>query len=118
MTRPSPLTIKRVDAIPVALPLIKPMTLARTRLTASVNMLVRIEAKNGAVGWGEAVTMPTPKGENLATISRSMAGMVSFVAGKDARDHAALMAALGSRRGVLHAALSALDMALLVVVGQ
>ncbi len=118
MTRPSPLTIKRADATPVALPLIKPMTLARTRLTASVNMLVRIEAKNGAVGWGEAVTMPTPKGENLANVSRAMAGMVSYLAGKDARSHAALVAALGSRRGVSHAALSAVDMALLDLVGQ
>ena len=118
MKRASPLTIRRVDAIPVALPLIKPMTLARTRLTASTNMLVRIEARNGAVGWGEAVTMPTPKGENLAAVSRAMSVMVSYLGGKDARDHAALVAALGRRRGVSHAALSAVDMALLDVVGQ
>ena len=118
MTRPSALTIKRIDAIPVALPLIKPMTLARTRLTATVNMLVRIEAKNGAVGWGEAVTMPTPKGENLAAVSRSLTGIASYLAGKDARNEAALVTALARRRGLSLAALSAVDMALLDLVGQ
>ncbi len=118
MSRRSPLAIKRVEAIPVALPLIKPMTLARTRITQSVNMLVRVESSNGAVGWGEAVTMPTPTGENLAAVSRAMAKIGPYLVGKDARSHAAWVAALARRPRQSYAALSAVDMALLDLVGH
>ncbi len=114
----SPLAIKRVDAIPVALPLIKPMTLARVRLTASTNLLVRITARNGAVGWGEAVAMPTPRGENLAAMMRAMAQIGPYLVGQDAGSYAILVATLARRRGQSYAALSAADMALLDLVGQ
>lgn len=119
MLRRSPLAIKRIDAIPVALPLIKPMTLARTRITHAVNLLVRIEAGNGAVGWGEAATMPTPTGENLQTVARAMAStIVPFLTGKDARAHASLIAKLTERPALSRAALCATDMALLDLVGH
>ena len=119
MLRRSPLAVKRIDAIPVALPLIKPMTLARTRITHSVNLLVRIEARNGAVGWGEAATMPTPTGENLKAVQRAMAStIVPFLVGKDARTHASLIAMLARRPALSRAALCATDMALLDLVGH
>jgi len=118
MSLRSPLSIKRVDPIAVALPLIKPMTLARTRLTQTTNMLVRIEATNGAVGWGEAVTMPTRTGENLAGVSRAMSKIGPHLVGKDAYNHAMLIAALARRAGQSHAALSAIDMALHDLVGH
>ncbi len=47
-----PLRIKRVDAIPVALPLAKPMLMAAEKITTAENLIVRIEADNGLVGWG------------------------------------------------------------------
>jgi L-alanine-DL-glutamate epimerase-like enolase superfamily enzyme len=112
------LTIRRVDAIPVSLPLIKPMTLAKTRITASINLLARIEAMNGVVGWGEAATMPTAGGENLAAVSRSMSKIAAYLPGKNARDHSTLMAALRAKRGVSRAALSIVDMAMLDLIGR
>lgn len=116
--RSSPLAIKRIDAIPVALPLIKPMTLARTRITQSVNLLVRIEAKNGAVGWGEAATMPA-SGENLGTVLRATTTrIVPYLLGKDAGNHAQLIAALARQPALSRAALCATDMALLDLVGH
>ena len=118
MSTRSPLTIKRVDPIAVALPLIKPMTLARTRLTKTTNMLVRIEAKNGAVGWGETATMPARTGEDLAMVSRALSKIGPHLVGKDAGDHAMLIAALARRAGQSHAALCAVDMALHDLVGQ
>ncbi|MET0670770.1 MAG: hypothetical protein ABWY66_12295, partial [Xanthobacteraceae bacterium] len=47
----APLTIRRVDAIPVALPLKSPMKMAAETITAAQNLLVRIEAADGTVGW-------------------------------------------------------------------
>lgn len=115
----SPLVIKRIDAIPVALPLIKPMTLARRQITRSVNLLVRIETRNGAVGWGEAVAMPTPAGENLRSMLRAMSSrIVPYLAGKDVREHARLTETLARNTALSRAALSATDMALLDLVGQ
>jgi len=72
-----PLLIRRVDAIPVALPLKKPMAMAGVTVSRALNLLVRIEAGDGAVGWGEAASAPTMTGDTLA-------GLVAAV-----RDHLA-----------------------------
>ena len=55
----APLLIRRVDAIPVALPLAKPMKMAGVTIAHAENVLVRIEALDGTVGWGEAASAPT-----------------------------------------------------------
>src|ERR1700758_1325164 len=74
-TRGRPFAIRRVDAIPVALPLKKPMKMAGVNITHAHNVLVRIEAKDGTVGWGEAASAPTMTGDTLG-------GLVAAV-----RDH-------------------------------
>ncbi len=73
----TPLAIKRVDAIPLALPLVKPVKMAAETVTHARNLLVRIEAQDGTVGWGEAASAPTMTGDTIA-------GLVSAV-----RDHLA-----------------------------
>src|SRR5690349_251905 len=73
----APLIICRVDAIPVALPLKAPMTMSGVTIATAQNVLVRIEAKGGAVGWGEAASAPTMTGDTLG-------GLVAAV-----RDHLA-----------------------------
>ncbi|HXW26666.1 MAG TPA: hypothetical protein VEK73_18120, partial [Xanthobacteraceae bacterium] len=70
-----PLLIRRVDAVPVALPLAKPMTMAGVTIVHAENVLVRIEANDGTVGWGEAASAPTMTGDTLG-------GLVAAV-----RDH-------------------------------
>src|SRR5215468_6001993 len=60
-----PLIIRRVDAIPVALPLKKPMAMAGVTISRAFNVLVRIEAADGTVGWGEAASAPTMTGDTL-----------------------------------------------------
>src|SRR5262245_18809191 len=59
----APLMIRRVDAIPVALPLKAAMKMAGETITAAHNILVRIEAGDGTVGWGEAASAPTMTGD-------------------------------------------------------
>ena len=50
----APLTIRRVDAIPVALPLKTPMKMAAETITAAQNLLVRIEAADGTRRLGRS----------------------------------------------------------------
>src|SRR5215470_404503 len=59
------LIIRRVDAIPVALPLKAPMAMSGVTIATAENLIVRIEAKSGAVGWGEAASAPTMTGDTL-----------------------------------------------------
>src|SRR6201991_1657659 len=75
----APLIIRRVDAIPVALPLKAPMKMSGITITTAENLLVRIEAADGTVGWGEAASAPTMTGD-------TQGGLVVAV-----RDHLAPM---------------------------
>jgi muconate cycloisomerase len=115
----APLTIRRVDAIPVALPLKTPMKMSAETITAAQNLLVRIEAADGTVGWGEAASAPTMTGD-------TQGGLVTAV-----RDHLAPMLAGQNAHGwpalrpALHRALlgnggahSAVEMAVLDLIGR
>ncbi len=86
-----PLIIKRVDAIPIAIPLKKPVIMAGVRLEVSYNLLVRAEAADGLVGWGEASVAPTMTGDVLpgmvAAVNEHLAPLVT---GKDALKRAEL----------------------------
>ena len=115
----APLIIRRVDAIPVALPMKAPMKMANATVDKAENLLVRIEAADGTVGWGEAASAPTMTGD-------TQGGMVAAVrdhlgptlTGKDARDWPALRPAL--HRALLGngGAHSAVEMALLDMTGR
>ena len=86
-----PLIIKRIEAIPIAIPLKKPVIMAGVRLEISYNLLVRAEATNGLVGWGEASVAPTMTGDVLpgmvAAVNEHLAPLVR---GKDALKRAEL----------------------------
>jgi muconate cycloisomerase len=114
-----PLRIRRVDTIPVALPLAKPMVMAAEKIATAENLIVRIEADNGLVGWGEATVAPTMTGDTLpcmvAAVRRHMAPLL---VGADACDHAAL--ARRCQASIAHngGAKAAVDIALLDLVGR
>jgi muconate cycloisomerase len=74
-----PLVVRRIDAIPMALPLKAPMKMAGITIAKAENLLVRVELTNGHVGWGEAPSAPTMTGDTLG-------GLVAAV-----RDHLAPM---------------------------
>jgi muconate cycloisomerase len=73
----APLLVRRIDAIPVALPLKAPIKMAGITITKAENLLVRVELADGHVGWGEAPSAPTMTGDTLG-------GLVTAV-----RDHLA-----------------------------
>ena len=115
----APLTIRRIDAIPVALPLKTPMKMSAETIASAQNLLVRIEASNGMIGWGEAASAPTMTGDTQGgLVAAARDHLAPMLAGKNARDWPAL-------RGALHRALlgnggahSAVEMAVLDLIGR
>jgi muconate cycloisomerase len=118
LDRPA-LVIRRVDAVPVALPLQKPVRMAAETVTHARNILVRIESADGTVGWGEAASAPTMTGDTLGGLTAAVRDhLAPLLIGADAWMRPALMKRL---RTALHGntgAHSAVEMALLDLAGQ
>ena len=96
---------------------------ARRRCRASPspmreNLLVRIEAADGTVGWGEAASAPTMTGDTQGGLVAAVRHLAPLLVGQDAwarpqlvaRLHAALMGNTGAH--------SAIEMALLDLAGR
>jgi muconate cycloisomerase len=117
-SRYPPLIIRRVDAIPVALPLKKPLLMSGVAIGHAENLLVRIEAADGTVGWGEAASAPTMTGDTQGGLVAAVRHLAPLLVGQDAwqrpqlvqRLHAALMGNTGAH--------SAIEMALLDLEGR
>src|SRR3982751_5695335 len=115
----APLTIRRIDAIPVALPLKSPMKMAAETITAAQNLLVRIEAADGSVGWGEAASAPTMTGDTLGGLVAAVRDHLSpLLLDRDAWMRPALCRTLKSALIGNTGAHSAVEMALIDVAGQ
>jgi muconate cycloisomerase len=93
--------------------------MAAETVTHARNILVRIEAADGTLGWGEAASAPTMTGDTLAGLNAAVRDhLAPLLAGADAWMRPALMRRL---RGALHGntgAHSAVEMALLDLAGQ
>jgi muconate cycloisomerase len=114
-----PLVIRRVDVIPVGLPLHKPVAMAGVTVSRALNILVRIEAADGTVGWGEAASAPTMTGDTLDGLVAAVRDhLAPLLLGEDAWMRPALC------RKLKHALLgntgahSAIEMALLDLLGR
>ncbi|XP_034673885.1 L-Ala-D/L-amino acid epimerase isoform X1 [Vitis riparia] len=59
--------VQRAEGRPLNVPLIAPFTIASSRLERVENVAIRIELKNGCVGWGEGPILPFVTAENQAT---------------------------------------------------
>jgi muconate cycloisomerase len=116
-TRP-PLVIRRVDAIPVALPLKKPMKMAGVTIATADNVLVRIEAEGGAVGWGEAASAPTMTGDTQASLVAAIRHLAPHLVGEDAWMRPALLRKLAGAMYGNTGARSAIELALIDLAGR
>lgn len=114
-----PMVIRRVDAIPVALPLAKPMKMAHLTLATADNLLVRIESQDGIVGWGEAASAPSLTGETLPGMVATVRDWLApALVGQDARLRAALMRGLSRTVYGATGSKSAVEMALIDLVAR
>ncbi|KAI4324668.1 hypothetical protein MLD38_030135 [Melastoma candidum] len=50
--------IHKAETRPLDVPLISPFTIANSRLDGVSNVAIRVELRNGCVGWGEAPVLP------------------------------------------------------------
>jgi muconate cycloisomerase len=115
----SPLVIRRVDAIPVGLPLKKAMGMAGSTVSRALNILVRIEAADGTVGWGEAASAPTMTGDTLGSLVAAVRDhLAPMLVGEDAWRRPALCRELRRALYGNSGAHSAIEVALLDLAGQ
>lgn len=114
-----PIVIRRVDAIPVGLPLAQPMKMAHLTIRTADNLLVRIESEDGVVGWGEAASAPSLTGETLAGMVATVRDWLApALIGQDARLRAALMRRMSRAVYGATASKSAVEMALTDLVAR
>jgi L-alanine-DL-glutamate epimerase-like enolase superfamily enzyme len=114
------LTIARVEAIPVDLPLHTPINLGgRLKLNVAEVVIVRIETADGTVGWGESASGPFLTGD---LIDGMTAAIRSFLApaliGRDASQLDDVLAIAAKAIRANPAAKCAVDLALHDLVGH
>ena len=113
------LTVRRVDAIPVALPLTKPVKMTGVTIAHAHNLVVRVEAADGTVGWGEAASAPTMTGDTLGGLVAAVeAHLAPAIVGQDARLRPALVERMARALHGNTGARSAVEMALADLVGR
>ena len=110
--------IKRIEPIAVSLPMKKPVVMAGVEIRQADNMLVRIEADNGVVGWGEAASAPTMTGETVESMMAAVCYLAPALTGRLAEDIAGALTAMSGRMYGNHAAKGAIEMALHDLVGR
>lgn len=93
----APLLIRRIDAIPVSVPLLQPALMGGgQRIEKSDSLIVRVEAANGVVGWGEASAAPNMTGDTLrGMVAAVEEHLAASLIGQNALDRALLVKRLG-----------------------
>jgi L-alanine-DL-glutamate epimerase-like enolase superfamily enzyme len=114
----SELKIKVIEPIAVSLPMKKPVQMAGETVARADNVLVRIEAEDGMVGWGEAASAPTMTGETVASMVAAVAHMAPVLLKRQAGDFAGASAAMDAAMYGNTGAKAAIDIALHDLVGR
>jgi L-alanine-DL-glutamate epimerase-like enolase superfamily enzyme len=110
--------IKSIEPIAVSLPMLKPVIMAGEEVRRADNVLVRIEADNGLVGWGEAASAPVMTGDTLESIVAGVHYLASALRGREPADIAGALAAMDSRMYGNHGAKAAIEIALHDLAGR
>jgi len=110
--------IKRIEPIAVSLPMKKPVFMAGVEIRQADNVLLRIEADNGTVGWGEAASALTMTGETVESMMAAILHMRPALEGRLAEDINGAQTAMAGRMYANNAAKAALEMALYDLVGR
>ena len=108
--------ITRVEPIPVALPLAKPLMMGGRRYERSESLLVRIVCNGGAEGWGEAAPFG---GEPLSALVADVRDLIApALCGQSLSRHASILGALAKQRGCSARSLAAVEIALADAVAR
>ena len=104
--------IASIEPIAVGLPMRKPVIMAGEQIRRADNVLVKIAADNGLVGWGEAAAAPLMTGETLESIVSAVHHMAPALRGREAVDIEGAHAAMDGRMYGNHGAKAAIEIAL------
>ena len=110
--------VKTIEPIAVSLPMLKPVIMAGEEVRRADNVLVRIAADNGLVGWGEAASAPVMTGETLESIVSAVHYLAPVLHGREAADIAGALAAMDGRMYGNHGAKAAIEIALHDLAGK
>ncbi len=111
--------IERLEAIPVELPLKRPLKMAVATVDVRTCIIARVTTGDGIVGIGESVVARYFTGESLASASDLIGGVLAgALAGRDPRDLIALRTLMARITVGNNAARAAVEMALHDVVAQ
>ena len=110
--------IKSIEPIAVSLPMLKPVVMAGEEIRRADNVLVRIEADNGLVGWGEAASAPIMTGDTLESIVSAVHYLAPALRGRDGADIAGALAAMDGRMYGNHGAKAAIEITLHDLTGR
>ena len=110
--------IKTIEPIAVSLPMLKPVIMAGEEVRRADNVLVRIEADNGLVGWGEAASAPVMTGDTLESIVSAVHYLEPALRKHEPADIAGALTAMDGRMYGNHGAKAAIEIALLDLAGR
>jgi muconate cycloisomerase len=112
VARENAVQIKTIEPIAVSLPMLKPVVMAGEEVRRAENVLVRIEASDGTIGWGEAASAPVMTGETLESIVTAIHYVSPVLRGRDPADIGGALAAMDGRIYGNHSAKAAIEIAL------
>jgi len=110
--------IKTIEPIAVSLPMLKPVIMAGETIARADNVLVRIAADDGTVGWGEAASAPVMTGETLESIVTAIHYLAPALRGRDPADIAGALDVMDGRMYGNHGAKAAIEIALHDLAGK
>src|SRR5664280_2257511 len=98
--------------------MLKPVIMAGEVVRRADNVLVRVEADNDFVGWGEAASAPIMTGDTLESIVSAVHYLDPVLRGRDGADIAGALAAMDGRMYGNHGAKAAIEIALHDLAGR
>ncbi len=110
--------ITSITHFPVSLPMKKPVIMAGEEVRRADNVLVRIAAHEGAVGWGEAASAPVMTGETLESIVAALHHMSPALIGRDPCDIDGALRVMDGRLYGNHGAKAAIEIAMFDLAAQ
>lgn len=104
--------ITRIEAVPLCIPLKKPILMAGREHAFAETVLVRLETTSRFAGYGEAPVAPFLTGETTQSVLAAVEVLSQAIVGKDARNFVALSEIIHSAIVGNAAAKAAVDVAL------
>ena len=110
--------IASVEAIPVRVPLTKPIVMSHITVEQSDNVLVKVTTDDGLIGWGEGVEATDLTGETQQSIKAAIEFIGERLIGKDPLARNALWAETSKMMYANETAAGAIDIALHDIAGK